>query len=48
MNAFEKALGAEDGPWHEYNLEVAVEALAEFSAQDWENLKAIVLSKPAY
>ena len=47
-DAFEIALGVEDGAWHEYNLQVAAEVLSEFSAGDWENLQAVVLSKPAY
>jgi hypothetical protein len=45
---YENALGAEEGAWHEYNLEIATEVLAEFSPNDWQSLQAIVLLRPAY
>ncbi|MDQ1816068.1 hypothetical protein RBA41_22475 [Massilia sp. CCM 9210] len=46
--AFERSIGDENSGWHEYNLQVAAEVLSEFSTLDWGNLRAVVLSKPAY
>ena len=41
---FERLLGNESSPWFEYNLEIASEALIEFTSDDWSDLQSRVLS----
>jgi len=44
LNGFERLLGNDGSPWFEHNLELAGEALNEFSSAEWRNLQSRVLS----
>lgn len=44
LSDFERLLGSEASPWLEYSLEMASEALNEFTIVDWRGLRSKVLS----
>jgi len=48
LNGFERLLGNDGSPWFEHDLELAGEALNEFSSAEWRNLQSRVLSSSAW
>lgn len=48
LDLAERSLGGESDSWHEYNLDVAVEAFRELSDDDWTVLEKTVMDRPEY